>query len=274
MRGRFWVFMLCAALLLSGCGAVTFSGVTGKAAKAEDRMEEAAGETGTAEQVTAKIEETASEEAAEAEEAVEKAGTGEMAQEAGEKKPADNEAETKENEALEEDRSAEKAAEQSSEEKDQKKSEKKKSEKKKDEKKAEEEKASEEKELEPQYIPDGFTPYGNYVLVYDSGFEVKTRYSAAGLTYYWESEEFYFRLNKDLPDMTRGIAHILFNTEAPMDPDNTEGEEFPYSDPYVIYINLDDGSYYEVYRDSLDLEGRVFVRDVFEFFRDRWGDSF
>ena len=204
MRRRFWVFMLCAALLLSGCGAVTFSGVTGKAAKAEDRMEEAAGETGTAEQVTAKIEETASEEAAEAEEAVEKAGTGEMAQEAGEKKPADNEAETKEDEALEEDRSAEKAAEQSSEEKDQKKSEKKKSEKKKDEKKAEEEKASEEKELEPQYIPDGFTPYGNYVLVYDSGFEVKTRYSAAGLTYYWESEEFYFRLNKDLPDMTRG----------------------------------------------------------------------
>ena len=269
MRGRFWVFMLCAALLLSGCGAVTFSGVTGKAAKAEDRMEEAAGETGTAEQVTAKIEETASEEAAEAEEAVEKAGTGEKAQEAGEKKPADNEAETKEDKALEEDQSAEKAAEQSSEEKDQKKSEKKKTEKKKDEKKAEE-----EKELEPQYIPDGFTPYGNYVLVYDSGFEVKTRYSAAGLTYYWESEEFYFRLNKDLPDMTRGIAHILFNTEAPMDPDNTEGEEFPYSDPYVIYINLDDGSYYEVYRDSLDLEGRVFVRDVFEFFRDRWGDSF
>ena len=123
-------------------------------------------------------------------------------------------------------------------------------------------------------MPDGFTPYGSYVLVYDSGYEVKTRYSAAGLTYYYESEEFQFRLNKDLPDMKREVAHILFNTAAPMDPGNTEGEEFPYEESYIIYISLDDGSYYEVAKGSLDLEGRVFVRDIFESFREKWEGAF
>jgi hypothetical protein len=123
-------------------------------------------------------------------------------------------------------------------------------------------------------MPDGFTPYGSYVLVYDSGYEVKTRYSAAGLTYYYESEEFQFRLNKDLPDVKREVAHILFNTAAPMDPGNTEGEKFPYEESYIIYISLDDGSYYEVAKGSLDLEGRVFVRDIFESFREKWEGAF
>ena len=134
--------------------------------------------------------------------------------------------------------------------------------------------SSKEKDLPEQYMPDGFTPYGSYVLVYDSGYEVKTRYSAAGLTYYYESEEFQFRLNKDLPDVKREVAHILFNTAAPMDPGNTEGEKFPYEESYIIYISLDDGSYYEVAKGSLDLEGRVFVRDIFESFREKWEGAF
>ena len=124
------------------------------------------------------------------------------------------------------------------------------------------------------YIPDGFSPYGSYVLVYDSGYEVKTRLSKVGLTYYYESEEFLFTLDKNLPDMTREVAHILFNTAAPMDPANTGGEEFPFWEGFVIYINLDDGSYYEVPSYSLDLNGRIFARDIFETFRQKWEGAF
>ena len=124
------------------------------------------------------------------------------------------------------------------------------------------------------YIPEGFTPYGSYVLVYDSGYEVKTRLSKVGLTYYYESEEFLFTLDKNLPDMTREVAHILFNTAGPMDPANTGGEEFPFGEGFVIYISLDDGSYYEIPSYSLDLNGRVFARNIFETFRQRWEGAF
>ena len=183
-----------------------------------------------------------------------------------EKKTEDSAEKTKEEKAKEE-KSAEESANKSEE--------KKKEEKKKTEetaKKQEEEK--EKRELPPQYMPDGFTPYGNYVLVYDDGYEVKTRLSPAGLTYYYGSEEFLFTLNKDLPDMKNEIAHILFNNAAPMDPADTKGEEFPFGTPYMIYISLDDGSYYEVSSSWLDLDGRVFVRDIFELFRQKWEGAF
>ena len=179
----------------------------------------------------------------------------------------------KEGKTAEEEKKEEKTEDKKKEEKtkekkkEEKAEEEKKEEKKKEEKKKEEKKTYGEGE---QYMPDGFTPYGSYVLIYDDGYEVKTRYTAAGLTYYYESEEFFFKLNKDLPDMKREIAHILFNTTAPMDPSNTEGEEFPYDISYMIYISLDDGSYYEVSRWNLDLEGRLFVRDIFETFRQEW----
>ena len=42
----------------------------------------------------------------------------------------------------------------------------------------------------------------------------------------------------------------------------------------VIYINLDDGSYYEVPSYSLDLNGRIFARDIFELFRQKWEGAF
>ena len=79
-------------------------------------------------------------------------------------------------------------------------------------------------------------------------------------------------MNKDLPDMTTNVAHILFNTSSPMtDPGD---EVFPYSEPYVLQISLDNGSYYEVYRDNLDLHGRIFVRDVWEIFRQKFEGTF
>jgi hypothetical protein len=129
-----------------------------------------------------------------------------------------------------------------------------------------------EKGLEGEYIPEGFSPEGNYVLVYDSGYTVKTRLSQAGLTYYWGSEEFFFKLKKDLPDMKAYVSHMLFNTAAPMtDPGD---EVFPYDESYVINIDLDNGSSYQVSKYSLDLTGRVFVRELFESFRQRWEGTF
>ena len=126
--------------------------------------------------------------------------------------------------------------------------------------------------LEGEYIPDGFEPEGNYVLIYDSGYTVKTRYSKAGLTYYWGSEEFFFKLNKDLPDMKAYTAHMLFNTAEPMsDPGD---EVFPYEESYVLYVDLDNGNSYQIAKYSLDRTGRIFVRELFESFRQRWEGTF
>ena len=126
--------------------------------------------------------------------------------------------------------------------------------------------------LEGEYIPDGFNPEGSYVLIYDSGYTVKTRLSQAGLTYYWGSEEFFFRLSKDLPDMKAYVSHMLFNTAEPM---SDPGEEvFPYEESYVLYIDLDNGNSYQVARYSLDLTGRIFVRELFETFRQKWEGTF
>ncbi len=108
--------------------------------------------------------------------------------------------------------------------------------------------------LEGEYIPDGFEPEGNYVLIYDSGYTVKTRYSKVGLTYYWESEEFFFKLNKDLPDMKAYVAHMLFNT--------------------ALYVDLDNGNSYQIAKYSLDRTGRIFVRELFESFRQRFEGTF
>ena len=130
----------------------------------------------------------------------------------------------------------------------------------------------------PEYpeepIPDYYTPYGVWTLVYDSGFEVKTRYSEAGLTYYKESEEFFFRLNKDLPDFRAETAHMLFNTAGPMDPAEAGDEVFPYEEGYVIYVQLDDGSAYQISKWDLDLRGRIFVRELYESFRQKWEGAF
>ena len=126
--------------------------------------------------------------------------------------------------------------------------------------------------LEGEYIPDGFEPEGNYVLIYDSGYTVKTRYSKVGLTYYWESEEFFFKLNKDLPDMKAYVAHMLFNTAEPM---SDPGEEvFPYDETYVLYVDLDNGNSYQIAKYSLDRTGRIFVRELFESFRQRFEGTF
>lgn len=126
--------------------------------------------------------------------------------------------------------------------------------------------------LEGEYIPDGFEPEGNYVLIYDSGYTVKTRYSKVGLTYYWESEEFFFKLNKDLPDMKAYVAHMLFNTAEPM---SDPGEEvFPYDESYVLYVDLDNGNSYQIAKYSLDRTGRIFVRELFESFRQRFEGTF
>ena len=140
----------------------------------------------------------------------------------------------------------------------------------------ENDKEKEDEEDENEYVPDYFSPYGVYTLVYDSGYQVKTRYSAAGLTFYMESEEFQFILDKNLPNFPKKVAHILFNTQAPMDPAEAEaaGESFPFDEHYMIYMSLDDGSYYEVSRNQLDLRGRIFVRDLYESFREKWEGAF
>lgn len=138
----------------------------------------------------------------------------------------------------------------------------------------EKEEAQEEAAEEDEPVPDGFTPYGNYLLVYDSGYEVKSRYSEAGLTFYMESEEFRFILDKNLPNFPGKVAHMLFYTEAPMDPAEAEGETFPFDEHYTMYIDLEDGSSYTLSRDQLDLKGRLFVRDLYESFREQWEGAF
>lgn len=146
--------------------------------------------------------------------------------------------------------------------------------KKQQEEKEKAEKARREfdEEIAGDYVPEGFSPYGNYLLVYDSGYPVKTRLSPAGMTFYWESEEFFFRQAGTLPDMTKNVAHLLYNTQAPMyDPGE---EEFPFEEGYVLQISLDNGSYYEVYSSQLDKHGRIFVRDLFESFRVKYGGAF
>ena len=173
-----------------------------------------------------------------------------------EKKTEDSAEKTKEEKKTEE--SAEKTKEEKAkEEKKTEESANKSKEKKKEEKKKTEETAKkqeekkEKRELPPQYMPDGFTPYGNYVLVYDDGYEVKTRLSPyddgyevktrlspAGLTYYYGSEEFLFTLNKDLPDMKNEIAHILFNNAAPMDPADTKAAGWTLTAESLCGISL------------------------------------
>ena len=275
MKKYFWALLLCAALFVTACGAgASASDSKAKTEESADQStvkEEKAEASKEAAAETAKVgkkAETAEDQKAEtAKEAADEAGkavTEETAKEAAEDSSKEKAAEAPE--ASEDGASAKETVK--------KEKEKKETEEKKASEEKKEAKEEKEKDLPEQYMPDGFTPYGSYVLVYDSGYEVKTRYSAAGLTYYYESEEFQFRLNKDLPDVKREVAHILFNTVAPMDPGNTEGEKFPYEESYIIYISLDDGSYYEVAKGSLDLEGRVFVRDIFESFREKWEGAF
>ena len=275
MKKYFWALLLCAALFVTACGAgASASDSKAKTEESADQStvkeekaeaaKEAAAETAKVGKKAETAEDQKAEKAKDAADEAAKNVTAEAAKEAAEEKKKKKSAEAPE--ASEDGASAKETVKKGKEKKEA------------EEKKASEEKkeAKEEKEkdLPEQYMPDGFTPYGSYVLVYDSGYEVKTRYSAAGLTYYYESEEFQFRLNKDLPDVKREVAHILFNTAAPMDPGNTEGEKFPYEESYIIYISLDDGSYYEVAKGSLDLEGRVFVRDIFESFREKWEGAF
>ena len=281
------LWIICAALVIAGCEAGTPDAELSKKAQSSNAAQETAGAAEAAEEEAeeATVKEAADTKKSKAEADAQEDGSSEEKKEEKEEKAAeepvkkaeeekkteDSAEKTKEEKAKEEKAKEEKSAEESAN----KSEEKKKEEKKKTEetaKKQEEEK--EKRELPPQYMPDGFTPYGNYVLVYDDGYEVKTRLSPAGLTYYYGSEEFLFTLNKDLPDMKNEIAHILFNNAAPMDPADTKGEEFPFGTPYMIYISLDDGSYYEVSSSWLDLDGRVFVRDIFELFRQKWEGAF
>ena len=281
------LWIICAALVIAGCEAGTPDAELSKKAQSSNAAQEKAGAAEAAEEEAeeAPVKEAADTKKSKAEADAQEDGSSEEKKEEKEEKAAEEPVKKAEEEKKTED-SAEKTKEEkekeekakeekSAEESANKSEEKKKEEKKKTEetaKKQEEEK--EKRELPPQYMPDGFTPYGNYVLVYDDGYEVKTRLSPAGLTYYYGSEEFLFTLNKDLPDMKNEIAHILFNNAAPMDPADTKGEEFPFGTPYMIYISLDDGSYYEVSSSWLDLDGRVFVRDIFELFRQKWEGAF
>ena len=293
MRQGLFATLICVVLSVSGCSA----GKPDSAASERIQSEAKETEDSKTADVKEKKKESAEEKSKEAAEADKEKS--EEAAEADQEKSAEKV--SKESAASEEkkteDKSAEKTSEESavSEEKkaQEKDTEKKESPKREDSKKAEESEKKEETRKEEEskkkekdlkqeskekyaddYIPEGFTPYGSYVLVYDSGYEVKTRLSKAGLTYYYEGEEFLFTLDKNLPDMTREAAHILFNTAAPMDPANTEGEEFPFGEGFVIYISLDDGSYYEIPSYSLDLNGRVFARDIFETFRQKWEGAF
>lgn len=293
MRQGLFAILICVVLSVSGCSA-------GKPdSAASERIQSEAKETEDSKAADAKekkIEsaEEKSKEAAEADkeksaEKVSKESAASEQKKTEEKKTGDKSAEktSEESAASEEKKAQEKDTEKkgSPKKEDSRKageSEKKEETKKEEETKKKEESRKEEKDLKQEskekyaddYIPEGFTPYGSYVLVYDSGYEVKTRLSKAGLTYYYEGEEFLFTLDKNLPDMTREAAHILFNTAAPMDPANTEGEEFPFGEGFVIYISLDDGSYYEIPSYSLDLNGRVFARDIFETFRQKWEGAF
>ena len=280
MRERLFAILVCAVILATGCSAGTPDSVASEKIQSEAKKAEAT-KTAEVKEKKKESEKANSKVAAEADQ--------EKTAEKTSKETAASE-QKKTEEKKTEDKSAEKASketaaseEKKAQEKDTDKGE---SKKKEDTKKEKEEKKEEtkkkEKDLKQEskekyandYIPDGFSPYGSYVLVYDSGYEVKTRLSKVGLTYYYESEEFLFTLDKNLPDMTREVAHILFNTAGPMDPANTGGEEFPFGEGFVIYISLDDGSYYEVPSYSLDLNGRVFARNIFETFRQRWEGAF
>lgn len=276
------LWIICAALVIAGCEAGTPDAELSKKAQSSNAAQETAGAAEAAEEEAeeAPVKEAADTKKSKAEADAQEDGSSEEKKEEKEEKAAEEpvkkaEEEKKTEESAKKTKEEKAKEEKSTEESANKSEEKKKEEKKKTEetaKKQEEEK--EKRELPPQYMPDGFTPYGNYVLVYDDGYEVKTRLSPAGLTYYYGSEEFLFTLNKDLPDMKNEIAHILFNNAAPMDPADTKGEEFPFGTPYMIYISLDDGSYYEVSSSWLDLDGRVFVRDIFELFRQKWEGAF
>jgi chemotaxis protein histidine kinase CheA len=276
------LWIICAALVIAGCEAGTPDAELSKKAQSSTAAQETAGaaEAAKEEAVEAPVKEAADTKKSEAEADAQEDGSAEEKKEEKEEKaseePVKKAEEEKKTEKSAEKTKEEKAKEEkSTEESANKTEEKNKEEKKKaEETEKKQEEKEEKRELPPQYMPDGFTPYGNYVLVYDDGYEVKTRLSPAGLTYYYGSEEFLFTLNKDLPDMKNEIAHILFNNAAPMDPGNTEGEEFPFLTPYMIYINLDDGSYYEVSSSWLDLDGRVFARDIFELFRQKWEGAF
>ena len=271
------LWIICAALVIAGCEAGTPDAELSKKAQSSTAAQEKAGKTEAAKEEAeeAPVKEAADTKKSEAKADAQEDGSSKEKKEEKEEKAVEEPVKKTEEEKKTED-SAEKAKEEkSAEESPNKTEEKKKEEKKKTEETAKkQEEGKEKRELPPQYMPDGFTPYGNYVLVYDDGYEVKTRLSPAGLTYYYGSEEFLFTLNKDLPDMKNEIAHILFNNAAPMDPADTKGEEFPFGTPYMIYISLDDGSYYEVSSSWLDLDGRVFVRDIFELFRQKWEGAF
>ena len=276
------LWIICAALVIAGCESGTPDAELSKKAQSSNAAQETAGAAEAAEEeaekepvkeaADTKKSEAEAQEDGSAEEKKEKKAAEEPVKKAEEEKKTEDSAEKTKEEKAKEEKKTEDSANKSEEKK---KEEKKKEEKKKTEETAKkQEEKKEKRELPPQYMPDGFTPYGNYVLVYDDGYEVKTRLSPAGLTYYYGSEEFLFTLNKDLPDMKNEIAHILFNNAAPMDPADTKGEEFPFGTPYMIYISLDDGSYYEVSSSWLDLDGRVFVRDIFELFRQKWEGAF
>ena len=301
MRVRLFSILICAFILATGCSAGTPDSVVSEKIQSEAKKAETSKKTSkeTAASKQEKAEEKKTEEksadkaakdsAASKQEKTEEKKTEEKSaeksdkaaestkQEKTEKESTDKSA--KESSASEKKKTKEADAEKASKSEDKSESSEKKNTKEKDKK---EESKKKEKDLKQEskekyandYIPDGFSPYGSYVLVYDSGYEVKTRLSKVGLTYYYESEEFLFTLDKNLPDMTREVAHILFNTAAPMDPANTGGEEFPFWEGFVIYINLDDGSYYEVPSYSLDLNGRIFARDIFETFRQKWEGAF
>ena len=281
------LWIICAALVIAGCEAGTPDAELSKKAQSSNAAQETAGAAEAAEEEAeeAPVKEAADTKKSEAEADAQEDGSSEEKKEEKEEKAAEEpvkkaEEEKKTEESAEKTKEEKEKEEKAKEEKSAEESANKSEEKKKEEKKKTEETAKkqeeekEKRELPPQYMPDGFTPYGNYVLVYDDGYEVKTRLSPAGLTYYYGSEEFLFTLNKDLPDMKNEIAHILFNNAAPMDPADTKGEEFPFGTPYMIYISLDDGSYYEVSSSWLDLDGRVFVRDIFELFRQKWEGAF
>lgn len=271
------LWIICAALVIAGCEAGTPDAELSKKAQSSNAAQETAGAAEAAEEEAeeAPVKEAADTKKSEAEADAQEDGSSEEKKEEKEEKAAEEPVKKAEEEKKTEESAEKTKEEKSAEESANKSEEKKKEEKKKTEETAKkQEEKKEKRELPPQYMPDGFTPYGNYVLVYDDGYEVKTRLSPAGLTYYYGSEEFLFTLNKDLPDMKNEIAHILFNNAAPMDPADTKGEEFPFGTPYMIYISLDDGSYYEVSSSWLDLDGRVFVRDIFELFRQKWEGAF
>ena len=276
MRVRLFSILICAFILATGCSAGTPDSVVSEKIQSEAKKAETSKKTSkesaASKQKKAEEKKTEEKSAEKSDKAAES-----TKQEKTEKESADKSA--KESSASEKKKTKEEDAEKASKSEDQSESSEKEKTKEKDKK---EESKKKEKDLKKEskekyandYIPDGFSPYGSYVLVYDSGYEVKTRLSKVGLTYYYESEEFLFTLDKNLPDMTREVAHILFNTAAPMDPANTGGEEFPFGEGFVIYISLDDGSYYEVPSYSLDLNGRVFARNIFETFRQRWEGAF